>query len=35
MSSLPLETEFLGWNHLQHTRRAVALARANFLLFFG
>ena len=22
-------------NHLQHTRIAVALARANFLLFFG
>jgi len=24
-----------GWNHLQHVRMAVALARANFLLFFG
>ena len=24
-----------GWNHLQHTRITVALACANFLLFFG
>ena len=25
----------LGWNHLQHTRIAVALVRGNFLLFFS
>jgi len=25
----------MGWIHLHHTRIAVALARANFLLFFG